>query len=65
MKVKAKTDWTIYENHQPVKLFIRGNIYHAKARTDFEWGYTVTNEIGQEDLFSDNRFEKDFEIVED
>lgn len=65
MKVKCKVACNFYNKEfEPKKTFVKGEVYEAENLIDLDSGYFVIDENGQKSYFSNKRFSKWFEIIE-
>ena len=65
MKVRNKYTIKSLRGNGYVTDFIAGNAYEAKIDTDIAWEcYIVTNENGEQNVFSKDYFRKMFEKIE-
>lgn len=62
MKVQAKSTIKVLYNDEIVTIFEKGKTYSARKREDF--GYSVTNELKENNLFCDEAFSSNFKIIE-
>lgn len=66
MKVKCKVACNFYNKDcEPTKTFIKGKVYEAENLIDLDLDYFVIDENGHKSYFSNNRFNKWFEVVKD
>ena len=63
MKVQAKTTIKVLHNEELETIFIKDKTYNANENIDLGWGYTVTDELGQKNLYCDDAFNSAFRII--
>ena len=61
MKVQAKTTIKVLYNDKMITTFEKGKEYNARKREYF--GYSVENELKENNLFCDEAFSKNFKIL--